>query len=242
MIRVTVWNENRHEQHDEQVRAIYPDGMHTAIAGFLQPCADMQVCTATLDEPEHGLTREVLDNTDVLLWWGHLAHGEVRDEIVDRVRQRVMEGMGLIALHSTHASKIFNRLCGTNPTQLRWREDGDKERMWIIDASHPIAQGLPEYIEIPQEETYGEPFGIPDPDELLMISWFPGGEVMRSGCCFKRGRGKVFYFRPGHETYPTFYLPDVQKIIINAVRWAVPAPNMPALGTGHVTPLEPLHK
>ncbi len=221
-IRVTVWNEARHEKTSEKVKKVYPDGMHAVIAGFLNKEADITARTATLDEPEHGLTEQVVNETDVLIWWGHIAHKEVSDAIVDRVQKRVLEGMGLIVLHSGHFSKIFRRLLGTNCT-LIWRETDDKERLWNLEPSHPITQGIGDYFEIPYEEMYGERFDIPTPDELLFISWFEGGEVFRSGCCWRRGHGKIFYFRPGHETYPTFYQKEVQQIIINGVRWAVPS-------------------
>ena len=175
--------------------------------------------TATLDEPEHGLTEEVLNRTDVLIWWGHVAHGDVTDEIVSRVQQRVLSGMGLIVLHSGHFSKIFRRMLGTN-CSLRWREIAEKERLWNIEPGHPISRGIGDYIEIPNTEMYGERFDIPTPDKLIFVSWFEGGEVFRSGCCWERGNGKIFYFRPGHETYPIFYNGDVQRVITNAVRWA----------------------
>lgn len=220
MIRVTVWNEFRHEKSDDEVKAIYPDGIHQQIASFLK--VDFEVKTATLDEPEHGLTEEVLNNTDVLLWWGHMAHDEVSDEIVDRVQQKVLEGMGLIVLHSGHFSKIFQRLMGTS-CNLKWREDGKHTRIWNVNPSHPISAGVGEYFEIEQEEMYGEHFDIPAPDELVFVSWFPGGEVFRSGCTFRRGQGKIFYFQPGHETYPTYFQPMVQKVIRNAVNWANPS-------------------
>ena len=166
--------------------------------------------TATLDEPEHGLTDEVLAKTDVMLWWGHMAHGEVSDAVVDKVHQRVLEGMGLIVLHSGHFSKIFKRLMGTT-CNLKWREAGEKERLWVVNPAHPIADGLSDYFEIPHTEMYGEPFGIPEPDSLVFVSWFAGGEIFRSGCCYYRGQGKVFYFRPGHETFPIYYQQEVRK-------------------------------
>ena len=219
-LRVTVWNEYRHEQTHEEVARIYPDGIHEAIADHLRT-QGLEVHTATLDEPEHGLTEEVLAKTDVLAWWGHLAHGEVEDEIVDRVYQRVLAGMGLIVLHSAHFSKIFKKLMGTS-CDLKWREAGEKERLWVVEPGHPIAEGLDEYFEIPRAEMYGERFDIPAPDTLVFVSWFQGGEVFRSGCCYRRGKGKVFYFRPGHETYPIFYQPEVLHVISNAVRWAAP--------------------
>jgi trehalose utilization protein len=235
MLKVLVWNENRHEQKSEKVREVYPEGIHGTIASFLGE-AQFEVNTATLDEPEHGLTDEVLNDTDVLIWWGHIAHHEVKDEIVEKVKQRVLNGMGLIVLHSGHFSKIFKTLMGTS-CDLKWREASEKERIWIIDPSHPIVDGLGEYIEIEKEEMYGEHFDIPAPDQLLMVSWFEGGEVFRSGCTYQRGKGKVFYFRPGHETYPTYYNKEVQQVIINAVKWAEPT-NLPKPIYGNAKALE----
>jgi trehalose utilization protein len=229
-IRVTVWNEYRHERSDPRVAAVYPEGIHAAIASSLG-AAGYTVRTATLDEPEHGLTAAVLAETDVLTWWGHMAHGEVSDEIVARVHQRVLEGMGLVVLHSGHFSKIFKRLMGTS-CDLKWREIGERERLWVVAPGHPIVEGIGEYFEIPQEEMYGEFFDIPAPDELVLVSWFQGGEVFRSGCCYHRGHGKIFYFRPGHETYPSYHQPEVQRIIANGVRWAAPV-ERPAVTFGH---------
>ncbi len=237
-VRVTVWNEYRHEKMNEHIGKIYPNGMHNAIGDYLKGQPGFEVRTATLDEPEHGLTEEVLDNTDVLIWWGHAAHGEVQDEIVDRVHARVLDGMGLICLHSAHYSKIFRKLMGTT-CSLKWRESGEKERIWVIEHGHPIVEGLGEYFELEHAEMYGEPFDIPEPDTLIFISWFPGGEVFRSGCCYHRGRGKVFYFRPGHETYPLYYDQNVLRVLANASRWAAPG-NGPKPVFGHSQPLEEL--
>ncbi|WP_138493564.1 ThuA domain-containing protein [Paenibacillus pinistramenti] len=238
-IKVTIWNEYRHERNNEKVAAVYPSGIHNAIAGYLGADQTLEIRTATLDEPEHGLTDEVLADTDVLIWWGHVAHHEVRDDIVQKVRNRVLDGMGLIVLHSGHASKIFEALLGTHTGQLKWREAGEKERLWVIEPNHPIAAGLGEYIELPHEEMYGERFEIPAPDELVFISWFEGGEVFRSGCCYRRGKGKLFYFRPGHETFPTYHHPDIIKVLNNAVHWAAPAQGV-TVTYGNVQPLEPL--
>lgn len=238
-IRVTVWSEYRHEKQPGKPQEVYPNGMHNAIGDYLKKQPGLAVRTATLDEPEHGLTEEALKNTDVLTWWGHMAHGEVRDEIVDRVQNAVLEGMGLIVLHSGHFSRIFRRLMGTT-CNLKWREIGEKERLWVIDPSHPIAEGLGEYFEIAHEEMYGERFDIPQPDELVFVSWFAGGEVFRSGCCWHRGRGRVFYFRPGHETFPVYYQDEVLKVILNAVKWAA-APDTAVPQFGHrPEPLERL--
>lgn len=239
-IRVTVWNEHRHEKTDERVRKVYPEGIHGALASFLR-AQGMDVGTATLDEPENGLTDEVLENTDVLIWWGHMAHNEVSDTVVEKVQKRVLDGMGLIVLHSAHFSKIFRKLMGTT-CDLKWREIGEKERLWVVEPGHPIVEGIGEYIELPQTEMYGERFDIPAPDTLVFISWFAGGEVFRSGCCYNRGRGKIFYFRPGHETFPIFYNKDIQRVITNAVRWAAPVEGpVPKFGH-HPEPLEEIEK
>ena len=238
-IHVTVWNEFRHEQNDEAIRAVYPEGIHGAIAAFLNQQADLEAVTATLDMPEHGLTDEVLAKTDVLIWWGHMAHGEVADAVVDKVQQRVLDGMGLIVLHSGHASKIFERLMGTKTGRLKWREAGDKERLWLVEPGHPIAEGLPEYFELAHEEMYGEHFDIPAPDALVFISWFTGGEVFRSGACWKRAKGRVFYFRPGHESFPTYRQEMVQKVIINAIHWAAPRESVEVF-YGNAQPIEKL--
>jgi trehalose utilization protein len=238
MIRVTVWNEYRHEKEDAAIGGIYPEGIHGAIAAGLSEQADFSVRTATLDEPEHGLTDDVLDATDVLTWWGHKAHGAVSDEVVARVKARVLDGMGLIVLHSGHYSKIFTALMGTT-CSLKWREADEKERIWVVNPGHPIAAGLGEYIEFAHEEMYGEHFDVPPPDELVFVSWFQGGEVFRSGLCYSRGAGKIFYFRPGHETYPTYYNPEVRRVIANAVRWAAPV-NGPDRIFGNRKPLEKL--
>jgi trehalose utilization protein len=237
-IRVTVWSEFRHEKKNPRVAAIYPHGMHQTLAAALGQHADFVVRTATLDEPEHGLTDAVLDQTDVLTWWGHLAHSEVSDATVAKVRTRVLEGMGLIVLHSAHYSKIFKSLMG-DTCSLSWREANDKERLWVINRAHPIAKGLGPFIELPSEEMYGEPFGIPTPDELIFISWFTGGEVFRSGATWRRGHGNIFYFRPGHETYPTYHNPQIQQVIANSVRWAHSGVRIKDAGP-NLAPLEPL--
>jgi len=219
-VNVTIWNEFRHEKQSEKVKALYPAGMQAPIAQYLQG-QGMTVRIATLDEPEHGLSTALLDQTDVLTWWGHLAHGEVSDEIVERVQARVLAGMGLIVLHSAHFSKIFKRLMGTT-CNLKWREAGELERLWVTAPGHPITEGLGEYFEIPQAEMYGEYFDVPQPETLVFMSWFAGGEVFRSGCCYQRGQGRIFYFRPGHETYPIYYQEEVLRVIGNAVKWAAP--------------------
>jgi len=217
-MKITVWNEFAHEKSDPAVKAIYPDGIHAVIAAFLRD-AGYEVRTATLDDPECGLTDEVLDDTDVLFWWGHMRHGDVPDSVVNRVYKHVIGGMGMVVLHSGHASKIFQKLMGTPSGELKWRESGDREILWVIEQGHPITRGIGEKIILEHEETYGEHFLVPQPDELVFISWFTGGEVFRSGCVYKRGRGKIFYFRPGHESVPTYHNPEVQKVLVNAAAY-----------------------
>jgi trehalose utilization protein len=237
MTRVTIWNEYRQERTDPPVAAVYPDGIHAAIGDGLRE-AGFEVGIATLDEPEHGLTDAVLERTDVLTWWGHAAHPEVDDAIVDRVHRRVLDGMGLIVLHSGHHSKIFRRLMGTT-CDLKWREAGERERIWVVDPSHPIADGLGDGFAIEEEEMYGEHFDIPAPDRLVLVSWFQGGEVFRSGCCYERGRGRIFYFRPGHETHPTYFHPGVRRVIANAAHWVTQPAGEPPI-RGNREPSEPL--
>ena len=218
---VIVWNENIHEREMPEVRAIYPDGIHSCIAGFLNREADMAAKTATLQQEHQGLPQSHLDACDVLLWWGHAAHGEVDDALVARVRERVLQGMGLIVLHSGHFSKIFRSLMGTS-CALQWREAEEKEVLWTVNPGHPIAEGLPPHVILENEEMYGEPFAVPEADETVFMGWFAGGNVFRSGLVFRRAAGKIFYFQPGHETHPTYHQPLIQKIIVNAVRYVAP--------------------
>jgi trehalose utilization protein len=243
-IRVTVWGENVHERKNKVVADVYPLTMHGTIAAALNAGPSITASTATLQDPDHGLTAARLAETDVLIWWGHAAHGDVADAVVDRVCEAVWSGMGVIFLHSAHFSKPFKRLMGA-PCNLTWREAGERERLWVTSRNHPIAAGLPDHFELENEEMYGEPFGVPEPLETVFVSWFQGGEVFRSGLTYKRGAGNVFYFRPGHETYPTYHDANVQRVIRNAVAWAhnpaarigdpTRAPNVPV-----ETALEPI--
>ncbi|WP_243064846.1 ThuA domain-containing protein [Humibacter sp. RRB41] len=222
-MRITVWNENFHETTQPQIAEIYPHGIHGAIAeGLAERLPDAGIRTATQDQPEHGLDRETLESTDVLLWWGHMAHDDVSDEVVERVQERVLAGMGLIVLHSAHFSKIFRRLMGTT-CSLKWRNEAERELVWTVNPSHPIAEGIPSPLIIGQQEMYGEYFDVPTPDELVFISSFSGGEVFRSGLTYRRGNGKIFYFSPGDQEYPVYHHDDVRNVLANAVRWAAPA-------------------
>ena len=236
-IRVTVWGENVHEQKNKTVAGIYPEGMHGQIASLIAEDSALVTSTVTLQDPEHGCTEEKLAATDVLVWWGHAAHGEVKDEIVERVASHVWQGMGLIVLHSGHFSKIFKRLMGS-PCALHWREAGERERLWVVSPGHPIAKGLPPYFELEYEEMYGEPFSVPEPLETVFVSWFQGGEVFRSGLTYRRGAGNIFYFRPGHETYPTYHDSTVGQVLRNAVHWAHNPDRQPELLKAPNTPVD----
>ncbi len=239
-IRLTIWHENVHEKTNSRVLELYPGGMHKHLERALA-APDLEIRTATLDEPECGLTKEVLENTDVMTWWGHAAHDKVPDEIVKKVQERVWEGMGLVCIHSAHMSKIFKALNGTSG-KLHWREVGERERIWTVDPSHPIAQGLPEHFELPYEEMYGEPFMIAADAHPVFISWFEGGEVFRSGFTLQRGNGRMFYFRPGHETFPSLLDKNVLKVLGNAIRWAKPVINAPYPKTHTPDALETISK
>ena len=237
-IRVTAWNEFRHERSNEYVKSIYPDGIHGLIKQFLETQDDIEVTLASLDDPDNGLPDEVLNNTDVLIWWGHMAHHEVPDALVERIRHRVYtKGMGLIVLHSGHESKIFQRLCGTR-CSVQWRESCENGHIWILDPTHPIVQGVSNPIELEAEETYAEPFDVPTPDELIGVTWWKGGEIFRGMSIYKRGRGKIFYFQPGHETNDAFNTPEVQQILRNAAHWAASACRVEEMKCPHILPLE----
>jgi trehalose utilization protein len=232
-IRVCVWGEYRHEKKNPKVAELYPNGMHEAIASHLRKCAGLEVSTAFLDQDaDNGLTEEKLKNIDVLTWWGHMAHHDVADITVERVYNRVLQGMGLIVLHSGHFSKIFRKLMGTT-CNLKWRESNDREILWVTRPGHPITAGIDDHFVLPAEEMYGEYFDIPEPLETVFISSFSGGEVFRSGLTFTRGAGKIFYFRPGHETYPTYHDKNVLRVLENSIRWAKPADGVHPIDYGN---------
>ena len=241
MIRVTIYNEFIQEQLNkkrfpfqeswgedsirhmsmraDEIAAAHEGGaIHDTLKNLVNEEEDMEVRhLACLEMPEHGLTEEVLSDTDVLLWWSHVAQEAVSDEAARRVRDHVQRGMGVLFLHSAHMCKPMRELLGTSCT-LRWRE-GDSEHLWCCNPAHPIARGVPECIWLEKEEMYGEFFDIPSPDELIFIGGFSGGEVFRSGCVWNRGYGKVFYFQPGHETYRSYFNPDIRRIIRNGIRY-----------------------
>ena len=222
MIRVTIWNEFRHEKTKEKVKALYPNGLHATIKEYLDTDEELEVRLAALDDEDQGLPDDVLNNTDVLLWWGHMAHKEVDDELVEKIRVRVYTGkMGFIALHSGHHSKPFKRILGTTGN-LQWGRN-QKEIVWNLMPTHPIAAGIPDHFILEEEELYSEPFFIGQPEALVFGSWFEDGNILRSGACFVRGAGRIFYFQPGHETCPSYHNPYVLRIIKNAIYWVKPS-------------------
>jgi len=237
VIKVTVWNEYTDDQKTAEVASVYPEGLHKTIAGFLNRDGEISAGVSIITDPEQGLSEQVLDNTDVLIWWGHRHHDEVQDHLVKRVVDRVQRGMGIIFLHSAHKSKPFMSLMGTTG-YLGWREAAEKSRVWTVSPTHPIARGVAGQFLLEHEEMYTEPFGIPEPDATVFISWFEGGNVFRSGVTFHREYGKVFYFQPGHETYRTYHNPQVQRIITNAVKWAKPEIRADSRNCPEMDPLE----
>ena len=220
-INVVIWNEFRHEKVKEKVQVLYPNGLHATIKEFLSSDEELDITLAALDDPYQGLPDELLEKTDVLVWWGHAAHAEVDDELVKKIQARVYAGMGFVALHSAHHSKPFKAIVGTNGN-LSWGRN-QKEVIWNLMPQHPIAAGIPDHFTIDCEELYCEPFYIPQPDALVFGAWYEDGYIFRAGACFLRGAGKVFYFQPGHESCKSFYNPYVQKIIANGIHWAAPS-------------------
>jgi len=230
-IRVTIWHEYTHEKHSPEIAAIYPEGIHGQIKKALSYDGDLDITLAALDDPDQGLPEELLNNTDVLLWWGHMRHGDVDDGLAARIRDRVYRcGMGFIALHSAHHSKPFRTIVGCTG-DLLWGDE-QKEIVWNLNPGHPIAAGIPDHFCLPIEELYAEPFAV-QPDELIFTAWFEDGYIMRNGMVFNRGAGKVFYFQPGHETCPTYHNETVQKVLINAAAWAY-TPRAEEYRYGHI--------
>lgn len=244
-LRVTVWCEGLDPIQEPKAVACYPDDINGCIGAFLAKSEDMTVALHSQKEPENGLSQRILDETDVLVWWSHLYDNELSQEASDRVVEAVLNGMGLLLLHSSGGSKPSRALLGRNSNGGKYREVGELERVWIANRSHAIMEGLErEYIEVPQSEMYGEPYGLATPDDLLFISWFEGGEVLRSGVTWHKGLGKIFFFTPGHEEFPTYHIPEIQKVITNGVRWLRPV-NSPQLSfrgdLGKLAPLSPIN-
>lgn len=239
-MNITVFNENIDELGLDPKRAdktaalleVHPNGIHNTLKDLFDEMDDVNVRTATQDQEECGLSKEVLDNTDVLVFWAHRGHDDFPDEIAENIHQRVISGMGLILLHSAHHSKVLKRTLGTSG-DLRWRDD-TYCRIFCVNPTHPISEGIPENFELGIEECYGECFDIPKPDDVVFLSWYDIGEVLRSGCTWTRGYGKIFYFQPGHESNLSYKHPYVRQILKNAVNWVKPIKYKTTFGAPHI--------
>ncbi|MCI8623421.1 MAG: trehalose utilization protein ThuA [Provencibacterium sp.] len=239
-IRVTVWNEFYDDPRHPAIQELYPGGVQEYLASVLREEPDMAVTARHFYEDDAcGLSDEVLDSTDVLLVYGHILRDNVPEDRVKKLIERVVkEGMGVIFLHSALWMNLFQRLVGPG-AYCGYRELGERERVWVVNRNHPIAAGLPSSFVIPHTEVYSEPAGFPDPDELVFISWYQGGEAARSGMVWRRGAGRIFYFSPGHAWYNAMQIPEYHTVIKNAVRWAVPPSSPPPLNrSAELTPLE----
>jgi trehalose utilization protein len=240
-IRVTVWSEGIDPNLEPKAVALYPNDINTYIASFLEGSHEFEVKVRSLSQPENGLSQEIIDNTDVLIWWSHLYDDEVDDNVVERVVNAVLNGMGFLILHASMGSKPAKRLLGESSNVGKYREIGEKERVWVVNRSHPVVEGMEkEYFEILKSEMYGEPYGMPTPDDTIFISWFEGGEVLRSGVSWHKGSGRIFFFAPGHEEFPVYYNKEVQKVITNIVRWLKPVKGPEIVFRGEIGSIEPL--
>jgi trehalose utilization protein len=225
--KVVVWSEGT-ANVDPKSKVVYPDDINSAIAEGLKPLETdgWEVAKASFGEPDQGISDELLNSTDVLIWWGHKKHGEVKDELVDKINTRVRDGkMGFIGTHSCHFAKPFKKLMGTACSWREYVDDGTSAQIVVKEPDHPICKGVKDF-RLPKIERYGEPFAVPTPESVPLEGIYtkPDGSTdhARMGLCWTVGGGKVFYFTPGHETYNDYYRPEVRRIFINAVGWAAP--------------------
>lgn len=217
-IHAAVWSEETAPQD------VYPNDVNSTIAEHLNEHADIVAKAVSIDHAEQGVSTELLDWCDVLLWWGHLRHDDVSDTTVDRVERYVRErGVGYIGLHSGHYARPFKRLIGTSGDLGSVRDEGETEQIEVVSPSHPIAAGINDF-SLPQVEMFGEPYDIPEPDDVIFESNFANGGEFRSGVTFTFGAGRGFYFRPGHEEYRIYHDLTVRTILANATRWAASDP------------------
>jgi len=277
-VKVVVWDEQQPAQ-----KQAYSSFLGNSVAEHLGAQPGISVRSVNINDPGQGLAGGVLDDCQVLIWWGHVRHAEISAETGRSIVERIKDGkLSLVALHSAHWSTPFveamnertrldvvgkfhsegnERLEITfvSPAQrymvpkadarvtpyVSWRKfpdglakatvhlplccfpayrgDGKPSRVTLLKPDHPIAQGIPKEFEIPQTEMYDEPFHVPQPDEVILEERWAAGEWFRSGAVWKLGKGRVFYFRPGHETYPIYKQPIPLKIMTNSVRWLASA-------------------
>jgi trehalose utilization protein len=219
--RIVVWSEG------SAPKDVYPNDINAAVAEGLKSLRGWDVAAASLKDPDQGFPGDTLAKTDVLIWWGHVHHGAVKDALIEQIVGRVKnDGMGFIALHSSHYSKALRKLLGTDCGFAAYVADGSGLDVTVKAKDHPIARGIDNF-SLAHTERYSEPFQIPEPETVVFDGVYkrPDGstEASRQGLVWTVGKGKVFYFQPGHETYPHFFDKNVRKILRNAVRWVAPA-------------------
>ena len=129
------------------------------------------------------------------------------------------EGGADVARTEMRDGKIEITLVVPNCGLGSWRADGAPSHVEVKAPDHPIAKGVPARFDVKQTEMYNEPFTVPAPDTVVFAESWDKGEKFRAGCCWKVGEGRVFYFRPGHETYPVFHQPETLQIAHNAALW-----------------------
>lgn len=217
---VVVWSEGT------APKEVYPNDINGAIAEGLKELKGWEVVVANLSDPNQGLPDELLNRADVLIWWGHQRHDQVKDPLVSKIVKRVKEdGMGFISLHSSHFAKPNKALMGTACSWGAYVGDSTTLKVTVKDPGHPIAKGVKEFT-IVHNERYSDPYAVPTPQSVVFegIATLKDGKVdpSQQGFTWQIGKGKMFYFQPGHETNPVFYDANVGRIMINAVQWAAP--------------------
>ncbi|MFH1372026.1 MAG: ThuA domain-containing protein [Planctomycetota bacterium] len=217
---VVVWSEGTAPKN------VYPNDICGAIAEGLKELKDWDVVEARLSDPNQGLPDELLNRADVLIWWGHKKHNQVRDGLVDKIVSRVKdEGMGFISLHSSHFARPNIKLMGTPCSWKEYLGDSNTLKITVKDPNHPIARGVEDFT-IYHDERYSEPYAVPQPLAVVFEGTYTldngGTDTSRQGLTWEIGKGRVFYFQPGHETNPVFFDPNIRRIISNAVEWAAP--------------------
>jgi trehalose utilization protein len=213
-LRVRVWCEGT------APRAVYPNDVDGAVADHLAKSPGVDVRRARLADPSAGLADEALDATDVLIWWGHLRHDEVPGARAEAVVKRVRAGkLGLIALHSSCASKPFKALMGMSCEPGGWREDGRPEHVKVVAPDHPIARGVVPFT-IPRSDMFAEPFEVPNPEAVVLVSSWDRGESVRSGLTWTIDKGRVVFLRTGHDAFPVLFHPSVRQVLANSTLWA----------------------
>jgi trehalose utilization protein len=269
-VRVLVWDERQPQQKEA-----YPDFLGNVIAKHLDSLDGIEVRSVGIDDDQQGLSADNLDWAQVLIWWGHARHADIKQETARDIVERIKSGkLSLVALHSAHWSMPFveamnervredakRRFPGEKiqfdfvpppgryvPTKdsvvtpayyaykqrgeivrvridmpscifPEYRADGAPSTIEVLKPDHPLAKNLPTSFVMQHTEMYNEPFHVPEPDEVILKESWKTGESFRSGCLWKIGKGRVFYFRPGHETFGIFLQREPLQVVANAVQW-----------------------